>query len=129
LFFLRHEFRPDSGGAGQYRGGPGCVLELAMEVFEPALANTAGDGARHGACGLEGGKDGLPHRYQLRSRGRDRTLKTKEVGIPVQPGDIFFIESAGGGGWGEARRRRPEAIAADLDNGFVTGRTSRRRRS
>jgi len=129
LFFRRHEFRPDSGGAGQYRGGPGSVLELAMEVSEPALANTAGDGARHGACGLEGGKDGLPHRYRLRSGGSDRMLKTKEVGIPVQPGDVFFIESAGGGGWGDPRRRTPEARAADLDNGFVTRRTAGRQRS
>src|SRR5262245_26543156 len=32
LLFRRHEFRPDSGGAGQYRGGAGCVLELAMEI-------------------------------------------------------------------------------------------------
>jgi N-methylhydantoinase B len=124
LFFRRHEFRPDSGGMGRYRGGPGCVLELAMEVSEPALANTAGDGARHGACGMEGGKDGLPHHYQLRSRGRNRVLKTKEVGIPIRPGDVFFIESAGGGGWGDPRQRTPEAKATDLENGFVTGRRS-----
>jgi N-methylhydantoinase B len=128
LFFRRHEFRPDSGGAGQYRGGPGSVLELVVEVSETALANTAGDGARHGACGLEGGEDGLPHRYKLQSRGHDRILKTKELGIPVQPGDIFFIESAGGGGWGKPRRRSPQARASDLDNGFVTRRTSRRQR-
>jgi N-methylhydantoinase B len=89
LFFRRHEFRPDSGGDGEYRGGPGSVLELAMEISEPALANTAADGARHGACGLAGGKDGLPHRYRLRSRGRDRLLRTKETGIQVQPGDVL----------------------------------------
>jgi N-methylhydantoinase B len=119
LFFRRHEFRPGSGGDGEYRGGPGSVLELAMEISEPALANTAGDGARHGACGMAGGKDGLPHRYRLRSRGRDRVLKTKETGIEVQPGAVFLIESAGGGGWGSPRRRRPEARAVDFENGFT----------
>ena len=123
LFFRRHEFRPDSGGDGEYRGGPGSVLELAMEISEPALANTAGDGARHGACGMAGGKDGVPHRYRLRSRGRDRLLKTKETGIRVEPGDVFHIESAGGGGWGNPRRRKPEARAADVENGFTTGRS------
>jgi N-methylhydantoinase B len=129
LFFRRHEFLPDSGGSGQYRGGPGSTLELVMELSEPALANTAGDGARHGACGLQGGRDGLPHHYQLRSRGRQRILKTKEVGIPVQPGDVFVLESAGGGGWGEPRRRSSEARAADRENGFVSKRNSRRQRS
>ena len=120
LFFRRHEFRPDSGGDGEYRGGVGSVLELEMEITEPARVNTAGDGARHGACGLAGGKDGLPHHYRLRSGGRHRVLQTKEVGIPVLPGDVFLIESGGGGGWGDPRRRTKEARAADLENGFVT---------
>ena len=70
LFFRRHEFRPDSGGAGQYRGGPGGIVEMVVETAEPAIANTAGDGVRHGACGILGGDDGLPHRYTLYSDGR-----------------------------------------------------------
>src|ERR687897_1811694 len=71
LFFPRHEFRPDSGGDGRFRGGPGAELEMAIEVAEPAVANTAGDGVRHGACGMLGGEDGWPHRYVLRSAGRE----------------------------------------------------------
>jgi N-methylhydantoinase B len=98
----------------------GAVLELEMEIAETARANTAGDGARHGACGLAGGKDGLPHHYRLRSGGRYRVLKTKEVGVPVHPGDVFVIESGGGGGWGDPKRRSPEARALDVENGFVT---------
>ena len=121
LFFRRHEFRPDSGGDGQHRGGAGSVLELAMEITAPARANTAGDGVRHGACGLAGGKDGLPHRYRLRSAGRYRVLKTKEVGITVRPGAVFLVESGGGGGWGDPRRRTSQARKADVENGFVTG--------
>ena len=96
------------------------MLELQMEIAEPARANTAGDGTRHGACGLAGGKDGVPHRYRLRSGRRVRVLETKEVGVPVHPGDVFLIESGGGGGWGDPRRRTREARTADLENGFVT---------
>ncbi len=124
LFFRRHEFRPDSGGDGRYRGGVGAVLEFVVETEEPALANTAGDGVRYGACGMAGGRDGLPHRYRLLSNGRVRVLRTKEVGIPVRPGDVFLVESGGGGGWGDPRLRAPEARAADLENGFVTRRGS-----
>jgi N-methylhydantoinase B len=123
LFFRRHEFRPDSGGAGRFRGGTGGSMELVVEIDRPARANTAGDGTRHGACGLFGGADGLPHRYVLRSRGRpDRVLRTKEVGIEIRPGDVLLVESGGGGGWGDPRRRDPAARAADLANGFVTRR-------
>ncbi len=128
LYFGRHEFRPDSGGAGRYRGGVGSVLELLVEITEPARANTAGDGIRYAPYGLLGGKDGLPHRYRLRSRGRrDRVLKTKEVGVVVRPGDVFFVESAGGGGYGEPRQRDARARAVDRENGFVTGNGSRGR--
>jgi N-methylhydantoinase B len=120
LFFRRHEFRPDSAGDGRYRGGVGAVLELVAEVEEPARANTAGDGVRHGATGMAGGQGGQPHRYRLRSNGRIRVLRTKEVGIPVAPGDVFLVESGGGGGWGDGRKRSADARAADLANGFVT---------
>lgn len=133
LFFALHEFRADSGGEGRYRGGVGSVLELRMETTEPAVANTAGEGVTYAPYGLLGGGDGLPHRYRLISKGRTRFLKTKEVGVPVMPGDVFFVESAGGGGYGDPRRRDREAIAADLENGFVTrglrdGRPSAARR-
>jgi len=126
LFFRRHEFRPDSGGDGEHRGGVGSVLEMALEIEEPARANTAGDGTEHGACGLSGGKDGMPHRYRLRSGRRYRVLKTKEVGIPLRPGDVLFIESGGGGGWGDPKRRKREAKSTDVENGFVTQPQTRR---
>jgi N-methylhydantoinase B len=127
LFLRRHEFRPDSGGTGRYRGGVGSVLEMRVEIAEPASANTAGDGVRHAPYGLFGGADGLLHRYRLRSHGSDRVLRTKEVGIPVAPGDVFFVESAGGGGYGDPRGRSADVHAADLQNGVVTPRRARSR--
>ncbi len=128
LFFRRHEFRPDSGGEGQYRGGVGADMELVVETEKPVQANTAGEGAIHAACGMLGGQDGAPHRYELHSRGRRaRVLKTKEIGIDVRPGDVFHVHSGGGGGWGDAKRRTPEAHARDLRDGFVTEKSRRGR--
>jgi N-methylhydantoinase B len=127
LFFRRHEFRADSGGDGRYRGGVGTSMELTVEIDQPARANTAGDGVRHGACGLFGGADGLPHHYVLRSRGRpDRVLRTKEVGIAVHPGDVIHVESGGGGGWGDPRQRAAAAREEDRVHGFVTASRKRR---
>jgi N-methylhydantoinase B len=126
LFFKRHEFRPDSGGAGKFRGGVGSVLELRVETTAPAQANTAGEGVKYAPYGLLGGHDGLPHRYRLLSGKTSRTLKTKEVGIPVMPGDLFYIASSGGGGYGDPSARDPRAIEEDLANGFVTRAAARR---
>jgi len=126
LFFRRHEFRPDSGGDGQYRGGTGCVLEMVAEIAEPALANTAGDGVRHGACGILGGSDGLPHNYRLLSGNQPaRPIKTKEVGIAVKPGDVFLVESGGGGGWGDPAKRTAEDRKRDVELGFVSAPPAR----
>ena len=121
MFFRRHEFRPDSGGAGQYRGGPGGVVEMVVETAEPAVGNTAGDGVRYGACGILGGTDGVPHSYTLHSNGRPpRPIKTKEVGLEIHPGDVLVLESGGGGGWGDPALRNPDAAARDIENGFVS---------
>jgi len=121
LFFRRHEFRPDSGGAGQYRGGPGGVAEIVVETAEPAIGNTAGDGVRYGACGILGGGDGVPPRYTLYSGNQPpRPIKTKETGLAIRPNDVLVLESGGGGGWGNPAERVPDAIASDIQNGFVT---------
>jgi N-methylhydantoinase B len=128
LFFRRHEFLPDSGGDGRYRGGIGAILEFVVETDEPARANTAGDGVRHGACGMAGGRDGRPHDYRLLSRGTTRVLQTKEVGVEVAPGAVFHVESGGGGGWGPPRRRSRAEREADVAQGFVSAAPASRRR-
>ena len=97
-----------------------------METKEPGVANTAGDGVRHPSYGTLGGQDGQPHRYRLLSKGKERYLKTKEVGIPVMPGDVFFVESAGGGGYGPPAKRLASARASDVANGFVTAKPAPR---
>jgi N-methylhydantoinase B len=121
LFFRRHEFRTDSGGAGRFRGGPGGVVEMVVETADPAVGNTAGDGVRYGACGILGGTDGVPHRYMLYSKGQPpRPIKTKEVGLAIHPNDVLVLESGGGGGWGDPALRNADATARDIENEFVT---------
>ena len=121
LFFRRHEFRPDSGGDGQFRGGPGGIVEMVVEAAEPALANTAGDGVVYGACGILGGEDGAPHRYVLYSgNAAPRPIHTKETGLTIRPGDRLVLESGGGGGWGAPAKRTTAAHARDTISGFVS---------
>ena len=121
LHFRRHEFLPDSGGDGQFRGGLGVALDLVFETEKPALGNTAGEGTRHGSCGMLGGEDSAPHRYRLLSAGREpRELRTKEVGIEIGPGDCLEVRSAGGGGWGAPSRRSQGARDRDRLQGLVT---------
>jgi N-methylhydantoinase B len=120
LYFRHHEFRPGSGGDGQHRGGLGVSLDLVLETEKLAKGNTAGDGARHGPCGMLGGEDGKPHHYRLLSEGREpRVLRTKEVGIELRPGDCLEIRSSGGGGWGPPDKRPEEARRRDREQGLT----------
>ena len=100
LFFEHHEFRADSGGDGMHRGGVGAELRLRVEsrsrrwptppATASAMRRTACSAAGRPAASLSTSLSGRP----------DRVLKTKEVGIVVRPGDVFFVESSGGGGYG-----------------------------
>ncbi|WP_135467624.1 hydantoinase B/oxoprolinase family protein [Crenalkalicoccus roseus] len=120
LHFERHEFLPGSAGDGQHRGGLGGELVLRVESDGPCRANTAGDGARHGAAGILGGRDGAPHHYVLRhADGTERVLRTKEVGIAVAPGDRLHVRAGGGGGWGPPERRDPALRERDAREGYV----------
>jgi N-methylhydantoinase B len=120
LHFRHHEFRANSGGNGRHRGGLGVALDLVVETGKPALANTAGDGARHGPCGMLGGEDGVPHTYRLLSQDREpRVLRTKEVGIAIRPGDCLEIRSSGGGGWGPPSQRAADARRRDAEQGLT----------
>lgn len=121
LYFRHHEFRADSGGDGQFRGGLGVSLDLVMEIEKPARGNTAGDGVRYGPCGMLGGEDGATHHYRLLSEGREpRVLRTKETGIEIRPGDCLEIRSSGGGGWGPPAKRSAAAREHDREQGLVT---------
>ena len=121
LFVRRHELRPDSGGAGEWRGGLGAVCDLVYEGEGPALLNTAGDGIVVPPFGLFYGGEGLPHHYKIVSNGSERVLGSKEVGVVVHPGSHIICLSSGGGGYGPAEDRDEEARAWDLRNGYVTG--------
>ena len=120
LYFRHHEFRPGSGGDGQFRGGLGVSLDMVLETDKPARGNTAGEGVRYGPCGMLGGNDGEPHRYRLLSEGREpRVLRTKEVGIELHPGDCLEIRSSGGGGWGPPAKRTAKARQHDDEQGLT----------
>ncbi|MEZ5855533.1 MAG: hydantoinase B/oxoprolinase family protein [Hyphomicrobiaceae bacterium] len=121
FLFLHHEYRPDSAGDGRYRGGTGADLEMVVETARTAVANTAGDGIRHGARGMLGGADGKPHHYILkRADGSEDVLATKTVGIAIEPGDRLLIHSGGGGGWGDPAERSPDARRSDVASGLVS---------
>ena len=119
LFFERHEYRPNSGGDGQFIGGSGCELLMHLETDSDCVVNTAGEGTRHAGAGREGGYDGATHDYRVVGPdGHERVLKTKEEGVPVRAGSVFDVRSGGGGGWGAPDRRSNDGRRNDEEAGL-----------
>ncbi|MBK9141032.1 MAG: hydantoinase B/oxoprolinase family protein [Candidatus Melainabacteria bacterium] len=100
LILREFSIRRGSGGAGRYRGGDGAVrrIEFAQKMKASILS-----GRRIKApFGLAGGEDALPGRnYVIRHCGRVDELSGTDS-TEVEPGDVFVIETPGGGAWGKA---------------------------
>jgi 5-oxoprolinase (ATP-hydrolysing) len=94
-----YEIRQGSGGAGRWRGGDGGVRRV--RVLEPMTASILSNGRVVPAFGGDGGEPGaLGINRVERSDGRVETLG--HIGsAAMAPGDVFVIETPGGGGWGK----------------------------
>jgi len=100
---LRYSFRPNSGGAGQYRGGDGLIREV--ELLTDMQVGLLCDRRARGPYGLAGGDPGKPGRNELRVAGKRRPLAAK-CAFYAAAGAVVRIESPGGGGWGKTKRRK-----------------------
>jgi 5-oxoprolinase (ATP-hydrolysing) len=93
-----YAIRPGSGGAGRWRGGDGGVRRVRfLEAMNAAILS---NGRVHGAFGGAGGSAGQPGINRVeRADGSVETLGALGS-LAMQPGDVFVIETPGGGGWG-----------------------------
>jgi N-methylhydantoinase B len=130
LRVLRNEIRPDSAGAGTYRGGCGLVREVEVGC-DDALFSLLSDRNIVPPAGVNGGAPGAPNRYRVLREGEEVAFTSfpgKVAGFPLARGDVVVMESSGGGGWGDPRGRTDDALERDGADGLVTtaGRASYR---
>ncbi|MDE2452873.1 MAG: hydantoinase B/oxoprolinase family protein, partial [Burkholderiales bacterium] len=90
--------RPGSGGAGRWRGGDGGVRRLRF--LEPMTAAILSNGRIVPAFGMAGGAPGATGCNRIeRADGRIETLG--HIGsAAMAAGDVFEIQTPGGGGFG-----------------------------
>jgi N-methylhydantoinase B len=116
LIIWRKEYRPDSGGAGEYRGGVGQIMEFAHADGEAFFASKMFDRIKHPPRGRQGGGPGARARVYIKD-GPDLRGMGREM-IPA--GKSMVLETAGGGGRGQSAKRDPSAIKKDRLNGLVS---------
>ena len=113
----RRELRPDSGGAGEFRGGLGQTLELAVQGNRPFMFSGLYERIGHPAPGLHGGAPGgagtlATSRPEIELRAKAR--------VPMLAGTEITLGLPGGGGYGPPWRRDPARVLADVRHGYVS---------
>ena len=119
---------PDSGGAGQHRGGLGVRtsvrklhddgLPTLFSIYPEGvgITNEGLFGGRHG-----GGVHGLiksPDGTTLHDCGTGELVTLDRIDRIVE------VQLAGGSGYGNPQNRAPEALENDLADGYITPRAT-----
>jgi 5-oxoprolinase (ATP-hydrolysing) len=97
-----YAIRRGSGGAGRHRGGDGSVRRVRF--LEPMTAVMLANHRRIAPFGMAGGKPGAVGRNWVEREGYPDTGAREEFGatfaVAMSAGDVFVVETPGGGGYG-----------------------------
>ncbi len=96
----RFAIRPGTGGAGRWRGGDGGRREVRF--LEPMTVTTLASHRRVPPYGMAGGKPGALGRHWVEHADGSVTPMRGCDSVAVAAGDLFVIETPGGGGYGSA---------------------------
>ena len=94
----RYAIRPGSGGAGRWPGGCGGRRELRF--LEPMTVTTLSSHRRVPPYGMAGGSPGGLGRHWIARADGSVTPMQGCDSVPVDAGDVFVLETPGGGGYG-----------------------------
>ncbi|MBY0336807.1 MAG: hydantoinase B/oxoprolinase family protein [Acetobacteraceae bacterium] len=126
VMFTDWALRPDSGGAGEHRGGVGAIY--GIETLAPGRTDIAllGERGRAAPFGVRGGGPAATTRFTWTDAHgtHEPPMTSKLAGASIPQGGRVRLETPGGGGWGDPAKRDPEAVARDRRRGFVTVRAA-----
>jgi N-methylhydantoinase B len=116
---LEHDYRTDSGGEGEFRGGLGIRFRYRILADEATVCVYGEDTDE--PFGLFGGHRGAPNLFRAR-RGADapweRLIPNRTYTFPA--GSEVEALNAGGGGYGDPRVRPAQKVVDDVRKGFVS---------
>jgi len=93
-----YAIRRGSGGAGRWHGGDGGVRRIRF--LEPMTASILSNGRVVPAFGMAGGEPGAVGINRIERRDGSVEVLAHIGSAAMQPGDVFVIETPGGGGYG-----------------------------
>jgi 5-oxoprolinase (ATP-hydrolysing) len=95
-----YTIRQGSGGAGQWKGGDGGVRRVRF--LEAMTASILSNGRHYAAFGMARGAPGQVGVNRVERVGGEVEAVDHIGSVQMQPGDVFVVETPGGGGFGSA---------------------------
>jgi N-methylhydantoinase B len=118
------QFKQDSGGVGMFRGGLGIEKFYSFPSAQELNLNVNIERTGCPPWGLSGGGDGKPAYGELiKEDGTRKVLKKHD--LPLARGDVFWLISGGGGGYGDPKQRDVVAVLSDVADGYVSRDSAR----
>lgn len=119
LHVERYEWRPDSAGAGEFRGGLG--LRKVYRILQDCSFVAAFERTKCPPWGLFGGKAAQVGGVFILQPGEKEARGYRKVtALPLKAGALVELLSAGGGGRGLATKRTLERVLEDVRQGYIT---------
>ena len=120
----KYELRPDSGGAGKWRGGVGVVKQWKA-LTDLKLIGTI-EQTKAPAWGVDGGQSGKTNKMTISVGLPHERPMGKVSGWVLPAGERLLFEMGGGGGWGDPLDRDPTRVLNDVVGGYVSKESAER---
>ena len=114
----------DSGGPGEFRGG--LAFRRTYELLQDATVVRRYDRAKFPPNGVAGGKPGSRSRFVIHLGSKDETETPASGRYELHAGERFMLQSAGGGGYGDPKKRDHAALERDIAEGYVSAASAER---
>jgi N-methylhydantoinase B len=115
----QYAFHNEDGGAGEYRGGKGVVLDYRVIAEEAYVTGTFG---RHKFLpwGMNGGQEGSRNSIRVLRQDAIEEVYGKVARLRVKRGDVVRLVTGTGGGYGDPGKRPHKQVLDDLKNEYIT---------
>jgi N-methylhydantoinase B len=120
VMFTQWALRPNSAGPGRHRGGLGAIYEV--EALVDTSVALLGERGKVAPFGVAGGQPAALNRFHWQTDEGEQSppLVSKVTDVSIRAGQRVRLETPGGGGWGDPRRRDREAVARDVRLGYIS---------
>ena len=125
ILVTHYGLRPDSGGAGRYRGGMGVEIEFETSAPYTVVTSRAMERYIFQPPGRQGGLPATTGYTRLNAGGEPSATSARSTCSSCEPGDRLKIGTQGGGGLGDPLDRPIEMLVEDVRNGLVSAAAAR----